>query len=474
MIDFRTWIDNIEGFAGIYAFDILPDGSFSEIRLMAVNQKNIGILTRKPNAPAFYPGIPYREYWSDINFETFVYKSASTNQPLYSYVNAHGIWIKGFYLPITEPGTVSAQVDLQQNENKLRTVYCLYVLTYSKQVETDFMTQHSTEVSSAVMNISMKLHQTQNFHQAMSAAIGEIIKVCGAELCSLYTVDKTKQHCSFINQYGVQKEFLKVFSADMKRTPYEIAEQWEKDLDGSDCLLLDDLHVVKERDPVWYDSLCRYGIKNIILYAVRMNQALVGFIWAANFDASKMMQTKEILEITTFLIGAVIANHQLVSRLEVMSRTDALTQLSNRNAMNERLEKLTSDEVPLPAVMGVAFADLNGLKAVNDTEGHDAGDRLISKAASLLKIAFGDYEIYRAGGDEFVILCPDITEEKFINQVAQLHTLTENTPDVSFAVGTVWVTGQYDISTAMQIADERMYVDKEEYYRQHPEKKKRT
>lgn len=330
-MDFQSWIDNIEGLAGIYAFDILPDGSFSEIRLMAVNQQNTGILTRKPNAPKFYPGIPYREYWSDINFEGFVYQSASTNQLLYSYVNAHGLWIKGFYLPITEPGTISAKIALHRDETKIRTVYCLYVLTYSKQVDVDFMTQHSTAVSSAVMNISIKLHETQNFHQAMAAAVGEIIKVCGAELCSLYTVDKSKQHCSFINQDGVQREFLKKFSADMGRTPYEIAEAWEKDLADSDCLLLDDLQVVKERDPVWYNSFEKYGIKNIILYAVRFNQELVGFIWAANFDTSKMMQIKEILELTTFLIGAVISNHQLVSRLEIMSTVDGLTQVNNRN-----------------------------------------------------------------------------------------------------------------------------------------------
>ena len=51
------------------------------------------------------------------------------------------------------------------------------------------------------------------------------------------------------------------------------------------------------------------------------------------------------------------------------------------------------------------------LKNVNDDEGHDAGDKLLIRASALLKLAFGDYEIYRAGGDEFFIFCPDISEE---------------------------------------------------------------
>lgn len=471
-MDFKSWIDSVDGLAGIYSFDILPDGSFSEIRLMAVNIQNEGILARNPNAP-FYPGIPYREYWQDINFEDFVYKCCTTNQPMYSYVNAHGFWLKGHYLPITEPGTKSAVVNAQQETGKTRTVYCLYVLTYSPVAETESMSQHSEGVSAAVMNISLKLHETPNFHQAMAATVTEIQKVCSAEKCSLYTVDVSSQRCNFINKDGVQRDYLEAFAAEMGRSPFEVAMEWEKDLADSDCLLLDNLSVVQERDSVWYQSLQKNGIRNIILYAVRNNQTLVGFIWAANFDASKMMQIKETLELTTFLIAAVIANHQLVSRLEFRSTVDGLTQVNNRNAMNDRVDKLVSGEEALPATMGVAFADLNGLKTVNDDDGHDAGDRLLTRAGSLLKLAFGDYEIYRAGGDEFVILCPDITEEQLGELAQQLRSLADSTPDVSFAVGTAYVTGEYDICKAMQQADERMYKDKEEYYRLHPEKDRR-
>ena len=61
-MDFQTWIEGINGLASLYAFDILPDGTNSEIRLMAVNRQNVGMLQMNPNAPEFYPGIPYRNY----------------------------------------------------------------------------------------------------------------------------------------------------------------------------------------------------------------------------------------------------------------------------------------------------------------------------------------------------------------------------------------------------------------------------
>ena len=467
-MDFRSWLERIDGMAGIYAFDIFADGSFGEIKLMALNSRNTSIYVANPDPPEFYPGIPWRAYFTDINFESFIYRSASTNNQLYSYVNAHGFWLKGFYLPL-----IFDDDDTFPKREGVKTVYCLYVGTVSPEVEPEFMSQQSAEVSSAVMNISIKLHQTQNYHQAMALAVGEIRKIFKAENCSLYTVDMNKQHCTLINENGVQRKMLEEFAAEMGRTPFEVAQAWEEDLADSDCLLLDDLSVVKERDPIWYESLCSYGVKNLVLYAVRCNQQLVGFIWAANFDGEKMMQIKEILELTSFLIAAVISNHQFVERLEVMSMIDVLTQVSNRNALDTRISNLRTGIDKTPDVLGIVYADLNGLKTVNDDEGHDAGDRLLSKSASLLKIAFGEYEIYRLGGDEFIILCPDITEEKLVQQVTQLRALADTTEDVSFALGHVYCSGTYDISAAMQEADENMYKDKEEYYRLNPEKNRR-
>ena len=97
----------------------------------------------------------------------------------------------------------------------------------------------------------------------------------------------------------------------------------------------------------------------------------------------------------------------------------------------------------------------------------------LNRAASVLKLAFGDYEIYRAGGDEFVVLCPDITQNIMEERITQLRALSDNTHDVSFSVGYVWLSGSYDINSAMRTADERMFKDKEEYYKLHAKNDRR-
>ena len=465
-MDYQSWIEGIDGLASLYSFDILPDGSFSDIRLMAVNKQNEGMLHFRPDAPEFYPGIPYRNYWMDLNFERYLYQCGNMKRSLYSYVNARGFWLKGFYIPVSS-------FDEPSDEKGVKTVYCLYILEYANDIETESMSQHSADVANAVTNLSIKLHEVQDFYQAMAAAASEIKEICGAKNCSIYIVDKSSQKCRFINAEGVQEKALNDLAAELECTPYEVAIRWEKALAMSDCLLLEDLKVIEERDPVWYNSLCKHGVENIILYEIRYKQTLVGFIWVANFDTSKMQQIKNTLELSAFLLAAVIQNHQLISRLEERSTIDGLTQVHNRNAMNERVDKLVSGEEKRPDTMGIVFADLNGLKTVNDDEGHDAGDRLLTRAAGLLKIAFGDYEIYRAGGDEFVVFMPDVAEDVIAQQTSQLRALTENTDDVRFAIGTSWCIGEYNICQAMQAADEDMYKDKEEYYRLHPEKDRR-
>ena len=466
-MDYQSWIEGINGLASLYSFDILDDGSFSEIRLMAVNKQNVGMLQMNPQAPEFYPGIPYRNYWMDLNFESFVYKCASTGQPLYSYVNARGVWLKGFYIPVND-------TDISDSDRaSQKTRYCLYVISYSDKVEADSMSKKSSDIASAVMEISIKLHETQDFNQSMSAAAAEIKKICGAEKCSLYTVDQNRRTCSFIGVDGVNDEYLENFASEMGRTPYEVAEAWERDLALSDCLLLEDLKVIEERDPEWYRSLKLHEIHNIILYAVRSNQTLVGFIWAANYDTASTDKIKETLELCSFLLAAVIYNNQLLARLEVKSMVDELTQINSRNALNERIETYSVEGSDSQKNCGVVFADLNGLKAVNDSQGHEAGDRLLVKTASLLKLGFGDWEIYRAGGDEFVILCPGITEEELEKKLFEVRALAENTTDVSFAFGSAYCTDS-NIQDAIQTADERMYQDKAEYYRRHPEKDRRT
>ena len=471
-MNYQSWIERIDGIATIYQFDVMSDGTFGEICMTAVNRQNKAMLAMLPDAPEFYPGIPYRKYFHDINIENYIYNCANTCQPLYSYENNHGVWLKGLYVPVTPPDEIPEE-DEEKPEDVVDTLYCLSVMTYSEELESSTMSMKSPDVVYAVSEISIKLHETLDYFRDMTNTVAYIKEFSGAKRCAVYTVDKNTKKCSLITYEGLQKEFMETLTGQMNRSPYETAEKWEEDLGESSFLMLENIKAIEELDPAWYQSLLENDIHNIIISAIRYNQRLVGFIWAANYDTEKMSLIKDTLELASLPIASVVANHQLISRLKLKGTTDELTQVANRLAFNDRLERSNAGELTQPETMGVVSADLNGLKKVNAEQGHETGDRLISRAASILKIAFGDYEIFRAGGDEFIILCPNIEEEQLNNQVAQLRQLADNAKDVSFAVGSVFCEGEYELNEAVQAADKEMYKDKKVYYDNHPEMDRR-
>jgi diguanylate cyclase (GGDEF)-like protein len=97
--------------------------------------------------------------------------------------------------------------------------------------------------------------------------------------------------------------------------------------------------------------------------------------------------------------------HRLLEEISALSLTDELTGLHNRRAFmtmaDQRLQLLERSE----SVCLLIFADVDGLKAANDTMGHEAGDRLLVDAARVLQAAFRRTDLVaRMGGDEFVVL----------------------------------------------------------------------
>ena len=462
-MELQEIVDNIRNMAAIFAFEAYPDGKCSELRLMAANDGFIASLMANPGKPQFYPGIPYKLYFSDVNFEKFVYDSGVLKKPLYAYVNAHMNWITGLYFPIDRE---------EQTEDGTRTLYVCYIMQFSRNPDAQMLSTYPPDVSAEVLSISVNLQKKGDFYISLQEAASNIANVVGSEICSILMVDKNEKICTLVSNKGLHNEYFKVMAADMGRTPYEAAKAWEEDLANSDCLMSDDLSVIAERDLAWYESLKRYSVRSIMLYAIRFNRTLVGFIWAANYNVEKSEHIKMVLELVSFFMSSVIANHQLLNRLETMSLTDLLTEVGNRNAMNKRVDNLISGKSH-PLAMGVLFADLNGLKTVNDKHGHDAGDRLLKKTASLLKMVFDSSEIYRAGGDEFVVMCPNMEKDEFEKRIDELKAMAQSTGDVRLAVGSSYYIGDYDICRAMQEADELMYLDKQEYYRLNPDKKRK-
>ena len=152
------------------------------------------------------------------------------------------------------------------------------------------------------------------------------------------------------------------------------------------------------------------------------------------------------------------------------SYTDGLTGLYNRRAYEEELTRYREGSIEEDFVY--ISVDVNGLKAVNDTIGHVAGDELLTGTSRCMRTAFGDIgRIYRIGGDEFV--CMALAKEAEIKKAAALFEEEnarwsgEYVKNLSVAYGMVArreLPGA-SIDEIAIIADQRLYLAKREYYK---------
>ncbi len=139
------------------------------------------------------------------------------------------------------------------------------------------------------------------------------------------------------------------------------------------------------------------------------------------------------------------------------ARLDPLTNLGNRNAYLEQC----AEGICSGRSFGVVFIDLNDLKFMNDTYGHAAGDEYIQSLSALFCRHFRSNDIFRIGGDEFVILCNGMPEALFHEKIEALRSEAEACFPGSLALGAVWKQNPTDMEAMVQEADQKMYADKQ-------------
>lgn len=173
--------------------------------------------------------------------------------------------------------------------------------------------------------------------------------------------------------------------------------------------------------------------------------------------------------ITGFVIYTLVVFTGSVQSATRKAYTDVHTGLVNRARWNELMNSDSAMYFPY----GILMIDLNGLKRVNDTLGHDAGDQMIFQLSCILRNTLPRASVIcRWGGDEFAVLLSDVDRPKLDRHIAELITAGKkyNTdhPELPlhFSLGAALSTEHPDLSRSelFRLADEEMYRSKAEWY----------
>lgn len=244
---------------------------------------------------------------------------------------------------------------------------------------------------------------------------------------------------------------------NLQEVPVSVIKVWMQNFRQGRSYYMSDLE--QERGQPSYEMLKAQQVWRLLAVPLMKGGAMVGFLGVDNPRAHYDDAT--LLASIQFFVTNSLDRKKQQAYLEKLSYRDMLTGLYNRNRYIERLEayKQVQDQQ-----IGAIYIDLNGLKKVNDEQGHRAGDELIVRAAGTIAGIFAE-DAYRVGGDEFVVILLDVSREDFARKTEQLRRqMQENSVDAS--IGGVWQASTENLEDLLRRADENMYREKKRYYSQ--------
>ena len=244
---------------------------------------------------------------------------------------------------------------------------------------------------------------------------------------------------------------------NLQQVPVSVIKVWMQNFRQGRSYYMSDLE--QERGQPSYEMLKAQQVWRLLAVPLMKGGAMVGFLGVDNPRAHYDDAT--LLASIQFFVTNSLDRKKQQAYLEKLSYRDMLTGLYNRNRYIERLEayKQVQDQQ-----IGAIYIDLNGLKKVNDEQGHRAGDELIVRAAGTIAGIFAE-DAYRVGGDEFVVILLDVSREDFARKTEQLRRqMQENGVDAS--IGGVWQASTENLENLLRRADENMYREKKRYYSQ--------
>lgn len=208
----------------------------------------------------------------------------------------------------------------------------------------------------------------------------------------------------------------------------------------------------------------------ILLFLIITSLLLFGAFYTSFIHAVKMSLLELYERGYKDLEFKLEQSNRSLGELKNEAYTDALTKVASRRYGLMGLERMMEEE----KCLSVCLIDLDSLKEVNDTLGHQEGDRYLVEVAHVLAAFFGSKYVCRLGGDEFLVIMPDESEEGALEQMKKVGSKMEehfrklripSHPSISYGVVEKGVLPIGSVNDLLEIADSRMYEMKKERHK---------
>ncbi len=338
-------------------------------------------------------------------------------------------------------------------------IWVLFITAYNLKVtrKREREVKKQLSVSDTLISCITLLAAEHDINKAIDSLLKILNDYFDGDRAYLFEFDCEKQTTSNSYEYaaeGVTKEI-----EILQDIPLEVIDSWIKKFEETGTFYISSIDKDVDKDSDTYRILEMQGITSLIAVPLVKDDIIIGFLGIDNPKINYDDLT--LLSSATFFILDSIDRRESHEKLQRLSFEDTLTSVYNRNKFNHDIEEYQQNPVE---DIGVAYFDLNGLKEINDTEGHEAGDKLIKNAANGINSVFNG-DTYRIGGDEFVVITCHIGKDVFEKNVeTAIEKLKANGISVSFGVS--WKNSSDNIEKQLTAADHLMYENKLLHYKE--------
>lgn len=304
--------------------------------------------------------------------------------------------------------------------------------------------------------------------ESPSKIINQILQYIGEQLHSDRAyIFEDNMDGTISNSYEWCKDGVSSEMENEQNLPYEgFLEIWYREFEKSHNLVIRNSEEYRTISEPLYQLMRREGVISLVAGPLEINGKCIGFYGVDNPPLERIENVSELLEATECIIATIIKLRNYSRQMEMLATIDQLTGCRNRTALDFAYESRRGANTTTSVIM----CDLNGLKRKNDTFGHSAGDQYLCDAVTVLSASFGTGNIYRLGGDEFLVIRYGLKRDELENMMRKAELYSE-LKKVSFSIGYCYrerVTEPFE--NLMREADDMMYADKEEYYKTHPKR----
>lgn len=297
------------------------------------------------------------------------------------------------------------------------------------------------------------LYEGDNAELAINRLLSIIAEYHGADRA--YIIEFEENGMKMNNTYEWCRTGIEPQIDLLQNLDISIIDRWLVQFEQKGEFFIDSLQEDVDKESEEYKILEVQGIESLMAAPLCIEGKIFGFLGVDN--PRKSTESLLLLQSVAAFVINDIQKRKDTAKLYELSYIDRLSGVGNRHAYVKSMEELEGKEYSL----GIVFADINGLKIANGSFGHKRGDEMIREVARVLRSRFQN--IFRVGGDEFVVFCEKIGCEEFEKTVEELIRSWDS--DATASIGHLWLEKCERVEEQVARADRLMYVNKKEYYR---------